>query len=98
MNIRLDWRPDFRETPFIDGYRMGVIAIFPDVKDKSARTAAAYSEIMPVTEAAPPEIEIPFPPKAKAFLICVKVEGCEKGKLDVTLPSKAMRIVEGGRI
>jgi hypothetical protein len=96
--IRLNGCPHFTQTPFVDGYRIGVIAIFPDVKDAKARTAAVYSEIMPVTEASPPPMEVPFPPKAKTFLICVRVEGFEKGEADVTVPSKGMRIVEGGRI
>jgi hypothetical protein len=99
LNVILSYNahPMFDESLSIDGYRIGVIGIFPDQKKKSAHTTAVYSKVMELKgKAGPLKMEVPIPPKAKTFLICVRVDGCENGEIYDTLASKAMKIVEGG--
>jgi hypothetical protein len=43
------WR--FTQTSLlVDGYRLGVIAIFPDLKKQTAKTEAVHSTIIGLTE------------------------------------------------
>ncbi|MGC1242892.1 MAG: hypothetical protein WA874_14985, partial [Chryseosolibacter sp.] len=77
--------------PLVDGFRVGVIALFPDLKKESAKTEAVYSNIIPLTKnLAPLQMDFSIPKWAKTFLVCVRLDGCEHGKLSDTAPAKGM--------
>jgi hypothetical protein len=44
------------------------------------------------------KMQVPVPPKATTFLICVRIDGCRNGKAYDTLPSKGMKIAEAGNV
>ena len=99
VNVTLNASPVFDESLPIDGFRVGVIVIYPDLEKQSAKTEAAYSNIMPLTEKVEPlNPEFPIPPGAKSFLVCVRLDGCENGEVYHTLMAKGMRMVEAGRV
>lgn len=91
--------PVFDESLEPDGYRVGVVVLFPDLDKQSAPSAAVYSDIMALTEkVGPVPFELPIPPGATSFLVFVRVDACVNGQPHVTLAAKGMRMVEAGRI
>ena len=89
----------FDESLPVDGYRLGVVVIYPDIKKHSAKTDSVQSNTIALSETVGPlAIEFSIPRGATHFLICVRVDGCERGKLCSALSAKGMRAVEVGRI
>ncbi|MEX2235131.1 MAG: hypothetical protein WD824_23410 [Cyclobacteriaceae bacterium] len=83
----------------LDGYRFGVIAIFPGLENNGAKTEAVYSDILALTgKRAPLHMRIPVPSGAQAFLICARIDGYKKGRPHVALASKGMMMTEAGKI
>lgn len=82
-----------------DGYRVSVIVLFPDLKKQRAKTAAVSSSIIALTEKLTSlQVDFDIPPRAKTFLVCVRVDGCKKDKIYGSLESIGMRMVEAGRV
>ena len=99
VELTYDAHPAFPELTPVDGYRFGVIAIFPDLENKNAKTAAVYSDIIQRAGTVTPlHFQVPVPPVSSAFLICVRIDGYEKGKVYHTRASKGMRVVEVGLV
>lgn len=99
VTVTFDRPPLFDECVPVDGFRVGVIAIYPDMEKQSAKTEAAYSNIYGLTEKVEPlKMEFPIPSGAKSFLVCVRVDGCENGQVSESLAAKGMGMVEAGRV
>ena len=91
--------PTFDAPVIVDGYRLSVIAIFPDLKKQTAKTEAVHSNIIGLTEKVGPlPVEFSIPRSAKTFLVCVRIDGCKEGKLYGTLGTVGMRMMEAGRV
>jgi hypothetical protein len=80
VEIQYDHHPRFNRIKSIDAYQLTVIGIFPDVQKKMANTSASSSKMIRLTEAVSPfQTQLDIPKKAKCFVICIKIDGCEKG-------------------
>lgn len=91
--------PRFKKSAPIDGYQYSVIGVFPDLKKKAAKTVAEYSAVTKRGETISPlPIQLPIPRGAKSFLVCVRIDGCRKGKVDSPLTATGMRMVGAGAI
>jgi hypothetical protein len=94
VTLSYDSPPVFKKSKHIDGYRLSVIAIYPDMKTGIATTAVATS---PVTDLKSKLKELQFqlqlPPEAKEYLLCVKLEGMEKGLDPGGMATKGMRFI-----
>jgi hypothetical protein len=91
--------PTFEDSLPLDGYRLQVIVIYPDLKNQTSKTDAVESTAIALTEKVGPlQVEFPIRRGATHFLICVRVDGLEKGKLCTALSAKGMRVMELGRI
>jgi hypothetical protein len=67
------------KSTFIDGYKLTVIDVFPDLDKGTAKTVGVESEIMGLKgRAAPIEVQLDIPPGTTCFLVCIKIEGCLK--------------------
>lgn len=88
--------PKFRSAS-LNGYRLGVIAIFPDVERKISSSMAAYSNTLNIKEN-PGTIELlfPLPENFDDYVLCAIVEGCENGVVYSSPSNKGMCIVERG--
>jgi len=99
VSISYGSHPWFPKSPYIDGYKVTVIGIFPDLKKNTARTVAMESEIMGLKgKAAPLKVQLAIPKKATTFLICIKMEGCSEGEVNDTPATMGMRMVRAGMI
>lgn len=99
VSLTYNIHPDFDESLTVDGYRFGVIAIFPGLENNGAKTEAVYSDIIERTgNVVPLHMRVPVPSGAQAFLICVRVDGYKDGGQYGTLASKGMKMVEAGKI
>lgn len=99
VTVSLDTPPVFDDALQIDGFRMGVIVMFPDLEKQSAKTEAIYSGIMSLKEKVEPfQVEFPIPSAAKSFLVFVRIDGCGNGELNGNLAAKGMRMVEAGKV
>ena len=99
VTVSYEAPPTFDESLPLEGYRLGVIVIYPDLKKHTAKTEAVQSNIIALTEKVGPlGIEFSIPRGATHFVICVRVDGCERGKLCTALSAKGMKVVEVGRI
>jgi hypothetical protein len=101
LQVTLSYKvpPTFDELLPLDGYRLGVIVIFPDLKKQSAKTDAVHSNpIGLTTEVGPLVVEFFIPRGAKSFLVCVRVDGWERGELCNAMSAKGMKMVAAGRV
>jgi hypothetical protein len=97
--VDLDTPPVFGDALQIDGFRMGVIVMFPDLEKQSAKTEAVYSDIMSLKGKVEPfPVEFQIPAGAKSFLVFARIDGCGNGELNGNLAAKGMRMVEAGKV
>lgn len=83
----------------VDGYRVGVIVLFPDLEKQTAQSGAVYSNMIGLKEKIESlRMELPIPSGATSFLVFVRVDGCVNGEPHHTLAAKGMRMVEAGRV
>ena len=91
--------PAERRAVVDDGFRVGVIVMFPDLEKQSVKTEAVYFDIMSLKEKVEPvPVEFQIPPGAKSFLVFVRLDGCGNGELNGNLAGKGMRMVEAGKV
>ncbi|HEY3402156.1 MAG TPA: hypothetical protein VGK59_02150 [Ohtaekwangia sp.] len=101
MNVYLGYghHPKPKGMNYLEGYRVGVIGIFPDLEKKHAETMVVYSPVMDMkSEYAPFSLVLPVPVDATSYLICVKVEGTERGEICKNAINKGMKIEKAGRL
>jgi len=99
IRIAYDHHPGFTKTKYIDGYRLTVLGIFPDLKKKNAKTASVTSKTLELTGTLSPlitQLIVPF--KATCYIICVKIEGCTQGVVSSTRTTQGMSVVGAGQI
>lgn len=97
--IRLQGRPHFRRASYIDGYRLGLIVIFPDLPKLKAPSEATYTDVIPLkSKERHIQLTVPIPRRSKDFVVCLRVEGCEKGEVNEQAKTTGMRIVMSGRL
>jgi hypothetical protein len=97
VHIACKVHPEFERSKFIDGYQLTAIGVFPDLEKKTARTVAVQLPVIPlVGKATPLDLELRIPQKAKSFLVCLRMDGCMKGKVNNTPATKGMRMVKAG--
>ena len=91
--------PTFEDSLPLEGYRLSVIMIYPNLKKRSAKTDAVESSVIALTEKIGPlTIELSVPKGSTHFLVCVRVDGWEQGTVCSALSAKGMRVVAVGRI
>ena len=90
--------PPLFDDALIDGYRIGVIVLFPDLQKHSAKTERAQSDTIALKEVESLTVGIPIPSDAESFLVFVRIDGCKNGKPDDTLAAKGMRMVKAGKV
>ena len=89
----------FDDSLAVDGFRVGIIVVYPDMETQSATTEVAYSKIMGLTEKVEPlYMEFSIPSSAKSFLVFVRIDGCKNGEVHVALAAKGMRMAVAGRV
>jgi|SRR5688500_7380349 len=99
VNLSYVMHPVFRKKSLRDGYQLGVIGVFPDLKKKSAKVVSEYSNVISLSGKVEPfNIELPIPQGAKTFLVCVSIHGCSKGKPDGPMTTKGMRMIQAGEL
>lgn len=83
----------------VDGYKLSAIVLFPDLKKKITNTVVEESGILKLEgKQAPFDVAVSVPREAKAFVLCLKIEGCSKGKVYHTIATKGMRVVAAGTV
>lgn len=91
--------PKFYKSRFIDGYKLTVIGVFPDLGEGTAKTVAVESQIMGLKGRADAiDVNLKIPRRATTFLVCIKVEGCAKGEVNNTPATMGMRMVKAGMV
>jgi len=76
VHAEYDHHPRFK-VKSINGYRLTVIGIFPDLKKKTSKTLAVESSVLKLTGVIDPlHVQLEIPPKAKSFIVCIRIEGC----------------------
>jgi hypothetical protein len=99
VNMSYDKHPRFSRSSFIDGYMLSVIGIFPDLKKKTAKSVVVNSPIRPLTgKVAPLRVQLVVPPKAKSYVVCLKIEGCMKEVVNNTAATQGLRVIGAGAI
>lgn len=113
LRVKLEYhQPTFRQPEeLIDGYRLTVIAIYPDLKKIKATTEFSSSPIIPLREesgrkslnrvkkpATEQSYELPLPRNAKEVLLCVKMEGAEGDEVRPIASSMGMSILLGRKV
>jgi hypothetical protein len=79
----------------IDGCKLTVIAVFPNLQTKGAKAIETILPVIPLEKANTKQFDIPVWEGADAVLICVKAEGCEKGVPSAVFKTKGMAILAG---
>ncbi|HTN22275.1 MAG TPA: hypothetical protein VL125_17485 [Pelobium sp.] len=98
VTLNLNRHPDFKRK-FVDSYRISMLAIFPDFEKMEAWDEGCISDIFFLKDAvAPVSFHFPVPEGAKHYLLVLKIEGAEKGKLGDNYTIKSMQLIGGGGI
>lgn len=99
VDICYDRHPVFKDVSYIDGYKLSVIALFPHRKRNHASTVLAESGVMRLRGTVSPiGVRFDVPKQAGAWMICLKIDGCEKGQVTNVMATKGMRMVAAGKI
>ena len=99
LSLSYPFHPEFPRSSFIDGYRLGLIAIFPDVGKLKSCTDLVYSGIIPLkSKVLPVTLTLPIPARSKSFVLCLKIDGCMKDIVNDTPATKGMRVLGSGRV
>ena len=97
--MSLDTPPVFDDALQVDGFRVGVIVMFPDLEKQSAKTEAVYFDIMSLKEKVEPvlvEFQIRRGRRVPLFLCGLMDAGMRE--LNGNLAGKGMRMVEAGKV
>ncbi len=96
VQVAFSNHPKFKARS-IDGYTFTVIGIFPDLKNKTAKTLSVVSNIMRLDgDITPLDLKLDVPTKAKNFIVCIKVEGCIKGVVSDTRSTNGLCVIGSG--
>ncbi|HTE30055.1 MAG TPA: hypothetical protein VK666_06760 [Chryseolinea sp.] len=99
VKVAYGTHPSFKKSKYIDGYRISVIGIFPDLKKGKVKSEEVFSDVIALTaKYAPITVNVPVPQKAKCYVLCLKVEGCVKGKENNTPATMGMMLFNTGKI
>lgn len=86
-------QPVFAKTEYLTGYRLGLIAIFPNADE--APSEVTYTEIISRSEPIKDIVlKVSVPPGSSIALLCVKFEGCEHQTVLNTPATKGMAIIK----
>jgi hypothetical protein len=100
LEVTIDYHdhPKFK-VKAVDGYKLTVIGIFPDLKKKLAKTVAVESDVIKITGAISwLHVQLAVPAKATSYVVCIKIEGCAGGKVAGMRMAMAMQIFGSGRV
>lgn len=99
IGINYKKHPVFKRAAYVDGYRLTAIAIFPNLKKKSAETVVAESEVIRLKGAVPSlSLQLKVPLTAIRWVVCIRIEGYSGDEVCNTPVTKGMRIAEAGVI
>jgi hypothetical protein len=97
--ILYDHHPEFKKVKYIDGYMLTVIGIFPNLKKKTAQTTSLTSSVFKMTEPLTPLlVELNLPPKAKDYMLCLKLDACINGVPTNTRTTTPLCVIDSGKI
>ncbi|BAV05616.1 hypothetical protein SAMN05421788_108239 [Filimonas lacunae] len=105
VTVRYSVWPNFKKQPYIDGFRLQVIIVFPDMEQYTATSVSEWTDIISlpdkrlITETPIEAGVVHFkyqPGFDKDALVCIKLEGCEKGMGLKPAVNKGMAIVRVG--
>jgi len=97
VHLEYERHPKPKGMSYLDSYQLTMIALFPDLEHKAVDTTAACSGILfNKDKYAPIVMTLPVPAGARAFVLCLKVEGCEQGVARNIAVNKGMRILKSG--
>ena len=99
VNVNFVKHPNFRKVKDVDGYQLTVIVIFPDLKKKSAKTDASVSQIFQLAdEVIPFQTKLTIPPKARTFVVCLGIQSCSRGKVNLFRTTSGLTVIGTGLI
>jgi hypothetical protein len=86
--------PAFKKSKNVDGYKLTVIGVFPDLKKKSAKTVSVASGIFKLKDGITDfHASLSIPGRAKTCVVCLKVEGCAQKEVVNTLATQGLRVL-----
>jgi hypothetical protein len=89
--------PRFRKAKCVDGYKFTVIVIFPNLENKSGKTASVSANVVDLkADIVPLQFAIDVPPKSKNYIVCIKLEGCTKGIVANMRTTNGLCVMDGG--
>jgi hypothetical protein len=99
IDLSYDRHPTFQRAKDVDGYKLTMIGMFMDVKKRRVKTLASSSDVITLTGRVQNfTADLDIPTGAKTYLICVKIEGCEKGVIANTHVAKGLRVLSAGKL
>lgn len=101
MELTCNYGPKARfmkRTPYVDGLQLTVIVLFPDFKENDITVESTVLPIKKLNDNAPYSFILNIPVIATEYLICWKIEGCEKGMTKNTNVTKAVYLEEAGKL
>jgi hypothetical protein len=89
--------PNFKELAYVDGYRFSLLVLYFNATQKIVSTDFHTFPVCSLRKPAPTSFQHAFtvPVDARKFVLCVKLEGCERDK-PCEANSKAMKFVLAG--
>jgi hypothetical protein len=99
VTIIYDRHPNFAKVKDIDGYKFTLIAIYPDLKNKTATTVSTESKIISLADPITPlTSKLQIPAKAHTFIVCIKIEACINDRMTKTITTTGLCVIGGGAV
>lgn len=99
VDLQLKYEPSWKKVKYVDGYQVSIIVLFVDMKKLEMDGSMGYGPVTTKgTELKPMHFEFEVPAMAKEYLLLLKVEGAENGKVVKQEHVRGMRVVEVGRV
>ena len=98
MEISNEGLPHFGKSR-VDGYKLSAIILFPDLKKKRVQTVVEESPVLPLKgKHSPFDVTVSVPGRASRFILCVRIDGCNKGEVYYTIATKGMAVIAAGAL
>jgi len=96
--ISYEGLPHFGQSR-VDSYKLSAIVLFPDLKKRTANTVVKESTVLPLEgKQAPFDVAVSVPGKADCFILCLRIDGCSKGKVNHTIATRGMAVIAAGTV
>jgi len=99
IKLHLDRTPIWQKVKYLDGYQVSIIALFVNMVQLRVEKVVMNGPVVSMkSKPEPMKFEVRVPKRAKEYVLLMKVEGAEQGKLIELGHVRGMKVMEVGYV